>query len=210
MGKLSSLLIAVFLMLGHLVFPSSAAGDPVRVTVTFDVVGSPADPDFGPSTGHGVFSFVTSEVPGTDVLRPEGFGLETMAFTWTGVDWDTTNSDVYRIGREFDGRVFSFTVSGTPAGMDLSPTTPDFRLAFCVGNVPPFFSDGCSNFTFEYSTLRSTMLGTFTGFVPVLSVTREPLEAPVPEPMTVLLVASGLAAMAARGRFRGRGNGADR
>ena len=201
MGRLSSFAVA-FLTLCGLALPTVSLADPVRISVTFTVVGSPADPDFGGSTAAGAFSFITAQPPGSDVLSPEGFGLETLSFNWAGVEWDTTNADVYRIGREPDGRVFAFSVGGTPGGLDLSPVAPEFRLVFCIANVTTPETD-CSHIRFDYSTLRSATLGTFTGFVPQLSVAREPVEAPVPEPMTVLLVASGLGAIAARGRARG-------
>jgi hypothetical protein len=205
MSKLSSSVAAVFLTLCGLALPPSATADPVRITVAFTPTGSPADPDFGAATGSGMFSFVTNEAPGTDVLRPEGFGLETMSLTWAGVNWNTTNSDIYRIGRELDDRVFAFSVGGTPAGLDLSTAVPDFRLLFCIAGGRFARISDCSNISFEYSTLRSTTLGPFTGSFGHLSVLTEPIADPVPEPMTLLLVASGLGAMAARRRFRGVG-----
>ena len=199
MSKLPVRVTAAFLTLAALAFPPSSAADPVRVSVAFSVVGSDADPDFGDATADGSFSFVTAQEPGTDVLRPEGFGLESMSFTWAGVDWTTANADVYRVGREPDGRVFAFSLGGTPSGLDLSLATPDFRLLFCVADViTP--EGGCSHITFDYTTSRSGALGTFTAFVPQLSILREPVDAPIPEPMTLLLVASGLGAFAARRR----------
>ena len=201
MGKLSSL-TAVFLTFGGLALPSSSAAEPLRVTVTFSIIGSSAEPDFGASIGTGQFSFVTTQPPGTDVLNPAGFGLETMSFNWAGVDWDPSNTDVYRIGLEPDSRPFAFSVGGAASGLDLSLAVPDFRLLFCVADIRTPTND-CSNITFEYSTSRSTTLGTFTGLLAQMSVAREPLdEAPVPEPMTLLLVGSGLGAIVARGRFR--------
>jgi hypothetical protein len=198
MSKLPVRVTAVFLTLAALAFPSSSAADPVRVSIEFSVVGADADPDFGDATADGSFSFVTAQEPGTDVLRPEGFGLLSMSFTWAGVDWTTANADVYRVGREPDGRVFAFSLGGTPSGLDLSLATPDIRLLFCVADV--ITEEPCSHFTFDYSTSRSAALGTFTAFVPFLSITREPVDAPIPEPMTLLLVASGLGAFAARRR----------
>jgi hypothetical protein len=185
-----------------LAFPPLATADPVRITVTFTPTGSPADPDFGAATGTGTFSFVTNESPGTDVFRPEGFGLETMSLTWAGVNWDTTNSDIYRIGRELDDRVFAFSVGGTPAGLDLSTAVPDFRLLFCIAGGRFARISDCSNINFEYSTLRSTTLGPFTGSFNNLSVLTEPLADPVPEPMTLLLVRAALAPWRLAADFR--------
>jgi hypothetical protein len=203
MRSLCSPVYGIVLMLGGLTaLPSSASAEPVRVSINFTVVGSPADPDFGSSTATGSFTFVTAQEAGTDVMRPEGFGLETMAFSWAGVEWDATNADIYRIGREQpDGRIFAFSVGGKPSGLDLSFASPDFRLLFCVANVQGPDTN-CSSTVFEYSTARSSTLGIFTGFIPNLSISREPIEAPVPEPMTLLLVGSGLGAIAARRRFR--------
>jgi hypothetical protein len=200
MSKLPVRVTAVFLTLAALAFPSSSAADPVRVSIEFSVVGADADPDFGDATADGSFSFVTAQEPGTDVLRPEGFGLLSMSFTWAGVDWTTANADVYRVGREPDGRVFAVSLGGTPSGLDLSLATPDVRLLICVSNVIITPEGFCSHITFDYSTSRSAALGTFTAFVSGLSITREPVDAPIPEPMTLLLVASGLGAFAARRR----------
>jgi hypothetical protein len=200
-----SSLAAAFLILGSLALPASATAEPIRISVAFTVTGSPADPDFGTVTSTGLFSFITAQPPGTDVLYPDGLGLETMSFNWAGVDWSTTNADVYRIGREPDGRVFAFSVGGTPSALDLSASVPDFRLLFCVADVQTP-EGGCSYIRFDYSTSASSTLGTFTGFVSQLSVSREPVDAPVPEPMTILLVAGGLGAIAARTRSRGRRN----
>ena len=181
------------------VVPSSAAADPIRVISGFDVIGSAADPDFAGATASGFFSVITTQEPGTDVLRPEGFGVETLAFTWAGVTWDTSNADVYHIGRRTNGNISAFELGGSPAGFNgISLTSPDFRLTFCDNE-----DFTCSiNIKLEYSTTRSAELGIFTAFVPIMFVGYQPVESrsPTPEPMTLLLVGSGLCAVAARRR----------
>ena len=190
--------VAALLMLGVVASAGAAGAEPIRIIVNFTVVGSPSDPEFGSATASGFVSVVTTQDPGTEVLLPGGFGAEALSFSWGGVTWDTSNADVYLIGREASGRIGKWAAGGSPAGFDglSASAAPDFRVVFCVTDD----INVCSSITFEYTTALSPTLGVFTGFVPNFSIQRQPLDAPVPEPMTLLLVGSGLGALAVRRR----------
>ena len=203
MSTARSLVPAALLIFGAgVLLPATSSADPIRITVSFTATGDAADPEFGGVSGVGSFSLVTDQAPGSDGRRPEGFGLEAISFTWAGTTWDTAGADVYRVGREPSGRIYALLVGGRASGLDvLSPSAaPDFLLDFCVADVMTPETD-CSRIVLQYVTERSAPLGVFTAFVPSFSILREPTDvAPVPEPLTLVLVGSGLCGIAIRRR----------
>lgn len=177
--------------------PLPAAADPVRLTVLFSVAGDPRDADFGSATSSGSFSILTTLGPGQEGFDlVNGLDADAVAFAWAGATWNADNADVLVLGFDAAGNVTRWSldgiVPGDAGGMNFV-LSPDFTVA-------------CGTCTtgragFSYTTPRSAELGIFSGSVTSFSMHLSAPD-PVPEPMSLLLVGTGLAGLAARRRLR--------
>jgi PEP-CTERM motif len=170
-------------VIGLHLFSGSAAAEPVRVTVHFKASGDILDPDFGSDVAAGLFSVVVNRPKGFGIVDNPEFrlGADRLQFDFAGASWTPVNADVGRLYFNDAGDVFFWQFSGEPNGYGgFSPTVYPDILGETVGIL--------------YNTSRSFELGAFRG--PILSW--EGSATPVPEPSTLLLFASGVAALRAR------------
>lgn len=181
---------------GWLACAPPASADPVRITVTFTVAGDNIrDPDLGSAVSSGSLSVVTTLGPGDVQTRYDGFSADHVLFTWGGTTWTEKNADVVQIGFDDSGEVSLWTLGAATngeAGVG-SSTFPDFLLGYCG------FCSG-DPFTFSYTTPRSPLAGIFSGRLTSFQLTTEP--APTPEPLSMMLVGTGLAGLALMRRRR--------
>jgi hypothetical protein len=180
------------------VLPSVAFADPVRLTVHFSVAGdAQLDPDFGNATSSGSFSILTklrAGQEGFDLVN--GLDADAVSFTWAGMTWNADNADVLVLGFDAAGAVTRWSLNGIvpgDGGGTSSVLWPDFSVACGVC--------GTGRAGFSYTTPLSAQLGIFSGRVTSFSMQTSATPAPVPEPMSLLLVGTGLAGLAARRRM---------
>jgi hypothetical protein len=181
------------------VLPSLAVADPVRLTVHFSVAGdAQLDPDFGNATSSGSFSILTTLRAGQEGFDlVNGLDADAVSFTWAGKTWSADNADVLVLGFDEAGNVTRWSLNGIVPG-DGGGTSfmlwPDFSVACGVC--------GIGRAGFSYTTPRSAEFGIFSGRVTSFNMDLSATPAPVPEPMSLLLVGTGLAGLAARRRVR--------
>jgi len=146
------------------------------------------DPDFGDASANGFFSLVTEVPAGSgfqDVIDLGGLGADQLSLTFAGASWTPANADVGLL-TFLDGGLVSWSIAADPADGVSFLVWPDFQIA-CALN-------GCS---FDYTTPRSPSLGIFEGRLSNTSVSIDPV-ASTPEPSTLLLCATGMAALLRR------------
>lgn len=180
---------AHFLLIGVLLFPFTLPrvyADPV--TVTFTVFPAPGDPvNMRPSTGF--FTFDSSLLPSGEALlsHPSGLGTS-VSFLWGDTFFDISNANVGELRFDESGRLIHWVLgayneewSGLDRGIFSWVASPAGRVIDDFVISPDSF----------FYTLRGRE-GTFSN-----------VPAPVPEPSTMLLLASGMAMMyRAAGRRR--------
>lgn len=180
--------------------PGLAVADPVRLTVHFSVAGDARDPDFGAATSSGSFSILTTLGAGEEGFDlVNGLDADAVSFTWGGTTWTADNADVLVLGFDAAGNVTRWSldgiVPGGTGGLNFL-LAPDFTVA--CGTC------GTGRAGFSYTTPRSAEFGIFSGRVTSFSMQLSATPDPVPEPMSLLLVGTGLAGLAARHRLRRR------
>jgi hypothetical protein len=157
------------------------------IAVSFTVSASPTDPVYGGERGAGTFMFDSSLVVPGGIVQNTTVGLDALsiAFNWAGGTWSAVNADVWGLQFNQAGSLVSFGIGGEPSLTTIpSSVFPDFMIN------GPFML---------YSTPNGTFLGNMTGF----SVDLDPDPQPqVPEPASLLLVGSGIAAVVGRRRVQ--------
>ena len=180
--SVASVVSALVLCLGV-----SAALEASPIAVTFMVSASPTDPVYRGQTSAGTFTFDSSLVVPGGVVQNTTAGLNalSLAFNWAGGTWSALNADLWGLQFNPAGTLVSFGLGGEPSLATIPPSVfPDFMI----------------NGSFMlYSTPNGTFLGHMTGF----SVDLDPdPPSQVPEPASLLLVGSGVAAVVGRRRVR--------
>jgi hypothetical protein len=162
----------------------SASADPVRVTVQFEASGDVLDPDFGGDVAAGLFSVVVNRPKGGGFVGngEARLGADRLRFDFANTSWTPANADVIRLLFDRTGTLLSWQFAGDPSGLG--------SLAADV--YPDILAEA---FNFSYSTFRSPQLGVFANGRMLGWATTT---TPVPEPGTLLLFASGVAAAGAR------------
>ena len=157
------------------------------IAVTFTVSASPTDPVYGGQTSAGTFMFDSSLVVPGSIVQDTTAGLDALsiAFNWAGGTWSALNADLWRLQFNQAGTLVAFGLGGEPS------------LATLPSSVFPDFVINGSHIL--YSIPNGTFLGNMTGF----SVDLDPESQPqVPEPASLLLVGSGIAAAMGRRRVQ--------
>ena len=195
-GRLGSWFAAIVARL--VILPRAAAADPIRVSVQFTVAGDPHDADFGTATSSGSFSILTTLGAGQEKLDLDnGLGADAVSFTWAGKTWSAADADVLVLGFDAAGSVTRWSLNGIVPG-DHGGTSfnlwPDFTVA-CG-------ACGTGRAGFFYTTPRSAEFGIFTGSVTSFSTQLSETPSATPEPMSLLLVGTGLAGLASQRRRR--------
>lgn len=180
-----------------LMFADWVGADPVRITVHFTVAGATgskgiADPDFGDKVATGQFSLVT-EIPTGEGFRniadfENGLGADQLSLSFAGHTWTPANADVTLLSFAW-GQLAQWFVGGTFAGLCCSGMFPEPDILIA------------SSDDFNYTTPRSGQLGLFKGTVVGWGSTVSPVTV-TPEPMSLVLCATGLAAVCNRRRVR--------
>jgi hypothetical protein len=184
-----------------------AWSEPVRITVSFNVMGdneasggSPSDPVDGRRTGFGSFSIVATRPAGGGQLEDftRGLHADSVAFTWAGTSWTRTTADVGRLIFDPHGTLVYWQLAGLPDGL----------VNITAGIAPDIYLDP---FAFLYTTRRASV-SLYEGSILSAAVTITPTNAPppssdpgsVPEPTSLALVASGVVVLAGvKGRLFG-------
>ena len=180
------------------VLPAPAVAEPIRLTVQFTVAGDPRDADFGGATSSGSFSILTNLGAGQEGFDlVNGLDADAVSFTWAGTTWNADNADLLVLGFDGAGNVTRWSLNGIVPG-DSGGTNflvwPDFSVA--CGDC------GTGRAGFNYTTPRSAELGIFSGRVTSFTMHLSATPPPVPEPMSLLLVGTGVAGLAARRQTR--------
>ena len=166
----------------------TAAADPVRITVEFTVTGDPLDPDFASATGAGSFSIVAVPPVGGGLLadNTNGLAADVFQFSWAGTTWSTADADVIHLRFDDEGTMTAWNAGAALTGLPAVSFArfPDFIVGSC---------GFCPESTFVYTTPRSLELGIFGGQVTRVGVTQSSVDPdPIPEPMSMILVGSGM------------------
>jgi hypothetical protein len=186
-GKsLARIAVVPFLLAGCF---TPAWADPVRITVDFKVIGEGTPP--GGSSASGSFSILTEIPAGGGQLEnfERGLNADAVTFTWAGTSWTPATADVPRLIFDTRGVLIYWELAGFPGGLlDISgKTAPDLY-------VDPF--------AFLYTTpdhgsrlFQGGLLSATVKMTPAHCLVDCPPPSPVPEPVSIVLVASGLLAL---------------
>lgn len=166
----------------------SAEAEPITVTFTaFPAEGDPVNT--APSTGF--FTFDSSLIPegGGTLVHDSGLGATEIDFRWGHTLWTTANADLGELQFSSSGELLAWTLGDSPGiwTWTYAPAAVVVDEIFLIAFAGDTQRIGYTNAGYEGLLLG----GLFTDSV----------APPIPEPSTILLIASG-AAVLARGRRR--------
>ena len=168
--------------------PHSAEADPI--TVTFTAFPAPGDPvNTGPSTGF--FTFDSSLIPegGGTIFHDSGLGASEINFNWGRTLWTTANADLGELRFSPSGELLAWILGDSPGiwTWTYAPAAVVVDEIFVLAFAGDTQRIGYTNAGYE---------GLLIG-----ALFTESVAPPIPEPSTMVLIASG-AALIARARRR--------
>lgn len=176
--------LLIFFTLG----PAEAQADPI--TVTFTVFPAPGDP-VNTTRSTGSFTFDSSLIPPGGGQVQDVFGLDVMDinFFWSSTLWTTANAGVGELAFSESGSVLAFVLGGMPTGRGIygwisAPASQvlDDIFARSFAGV-----GGAADITYTNAGVAGSLTGRLVS---------DSLPAPIPEPTSFLLVATGAAVLA--------------
>lgn len=178
----------LFLSVGAM---SPAQADPITVTFT----AFPAAEDLvntGPSTGF--FTFDSSLIPaGGGLIQNNltGLGATDISFVWSNTHWTTANADVRELEFSPSGELLTWTLDGWPPGGQFNGFGPTVPASLIVNDFAATVQRLGGPQGGYLAWIAYTNAGVPMIYAGVLDT--EIPSAPIPEPTSIVLLATGAA-----------------